>query len=177
MKTLILFRHGKSDWDAEYGRDHDRPLAERGKKGARKMGRFLATAGLTPDHALTSSAVRTRQTLAVAAEHGGWTGDATVTDALYEASVEEVIREIHNAPEAASTLVVVGHEPTTSAVISHLVGGGRVTVKTATMACIQIDVASWRDVSAGRGSLLWLLSPGDLKPNRYRKLQSAMKDA
>ena len=177
MKTIILFRHGKSDWDADYGHDHERPLANRGRKGARKMGRFLATASSAPDHVITSTAVRARQTLAIAAEHGGWTGDATVTDALYGASPADMLAAIQAAPEGANTIVLVGHEPTISATVSRLVGGGRFNVKTATMARIDVDVASWADVQMGRGVLAWFLSPGDLKPNRYRKLQDAIKDA
>ena len=42
MKNLILFRHGKSDWLADYTLDHDRPLAIRGKKAAKKMGIYLS---------------------------------------------------------------------------------------------------------------------------------------
>lgn len=175
MKTIILFRHGKSDWDADYGHDHDRPLADRGRKGARKMGRFLTTSGALPDHAITSTATRARQTLAIAAEHGGWTGEATVTEAIYGAGPEDLLRVIRDAPEEAETIVVVGHEPTFSRTISRLIGGGAIEVKTATMARIDVDVARWGDVSFGRGVLVWLLSPGFLKPNRYRKLQEAIQ--
>ena len=49
MKTLLLMRHAKSDWDADYGPDHDRPLNERGLRSARLMGRVLAEEGLVPD--------------------------------------------------------------------------------------------------------------------------------
>lgn len=140
------------------------------------MGRFLATAGSSPDHAITSTATRARQTLAIAAEHGGWTGQATVTDTLYGASPDDVLRVLHQAPEDADTVVVVGHEPTFSRTISRLIGGGAIEVKTATMARVDVDVLGWEDVAFGRGTLVWLLSPGFLKPNRYRKLQQAVKD-
>lgn len=174
MKTIVLFRHAKSDWDAEYGHDHDRPLADRGYKGARKMGRFLVTSGLSPDHALSSTALRARQTLAIAAEYGGWSGEATITEALYGATADGMIEQIRTMPEAAQTLVVVGHEPTLSSTVSRLIGGGRVEMKTATMARIDVDVARWADVAPGRGVLAWMLPPGALKPNRYRRLQEAI---
>ena len=35
MKSILLFRHGKSDWNASYKRDHDRPLSKRGVKAAK----------------------------------------------------------------------------------------------------------------------------------------------
>ena len=177
MKTILLLRHAKSDWDADYQADHDRPLAERGQKGARKMGRFLTTARVVPDRALVSSAVRTRETLATAAESGGWTGPARVTDALYEATPEAVLREIQSEPDDADTLVVVGHEPTSSALASMLVGGGRVEMKTASVARIDVEVERWADVAAGRGTLAFLLPPSALRPNAYRKLKKTIDKA
>ena len=123
MKTILLLRHGKSDWDADYIGDHSRPLAERGEKGARKMGRFLTTARVSPDRALSSTAERARQTLAIAAEAGGWTGPARITDALYEATPQSILAEIQTEDDAAQTLIVVGHEPTHSGLVSLLIGG------------------------------------------------------
>lgn len=177
MKTLLLLRHGKSDWDADYGADHDRPLAERGQKGARKMGRFLTTARLVPERALTSSAVRARETLATAAESGGWTGPARVTEALYDATPEAVLGEIRQTPDDADTLVVVGHEPTWSALVSLLIGGGAVEMKTAALARVDLDVDRWADAAPGRGTLALLLPPGALRPNAYRKLKKSIERA
>lgn len=177
MKTILLLRHGKSDWEADYVGDHERPLADRGQKGARKMGRFITTARAVPDRALTSSAVRARETLAVAAEAGGWLGPARVSDRLYEATAEEVLREIQQEPDDAQTLVVVGHEPTWSRLVSLLIGGGRVEMKTAAVARVDVEVERWADVRAGRGALAFLLPPRALRPNAYRKLKRTMDAA
>jgi len=177
MKTLLILRHGKSDWDADYGNDHDRPLAGRGQKGARKMGRFLTTARTVPDRAITSSATRARETLATAAEAGGWPGPARVTDALYGAAPGDVLREIQAEPDDADTLVVVGHEPTWSGLVSMLIGGGRVEMKTAAVARVDVEAATWADVQPGRGSLAMLLPPGALRPNAYRKLKKTIDRA
>lgn len=177
MKTILLLRHGKSDWDADYVGDHERPLAKRGQKGARKIGRFITTARIVPDRALTSSAVRARETLATAAEAGGWTGPARVTDALYEATAEEVLREIRKEPDDADTLIVVGHEPTWSTLVSQLIGGGRIEMKTAAVARVDVEVESWADVAPGRGALAFLLPPRALRPNAYRKLKKTIDRA
>ena len=72
MKTLILFRHGKSDWNTDYAADHDRPLAKRGRNAAATMGAMLARIEQVSDRVLTSSAVRARETVELAAEAGGW---------------------------------------------------------------------------------------------------------
>ena len=34
--SIIIFRHGKSDWNAVYGKDHDRPLSKRGINASKK---------------------------------------------------------------------------------------------------------------------------------------------
>ncbi|MEM0961537.1 MAG: histidine phosphatase family protein [Bacteroidota bacterium] len=177
MKTILILRHGKSDWDADYDGDHERPLADRGQKGARKMGRFLTTARVVPDRAITSTAVRARETLATAAEAGGWSGPARITRALYEATPEAVLREIQAEPDDADTVIVVGHEPTSSRLVALLTGGGRVEMKTAAVARIDVQVASWRNVQAGRGSLAFLLPPAALRPNAYRKLKKTIDKA
>ena len=49
MKSIILFRHGKSEWNTFYDSDHNRPLAPRGIKAAKKMGVFLANKKQVPD--------------------------------------------------------------------------------------------------------------------------------
>ncbi|SVD23980.1 uncharacterized protein METZ01_LOCUS376834, partial [marine metagenome] len=56
MRSVIMFRHGKSDWDADYGPDHDRPLAKRGIKAAKKMGKYLAGLDQVPHIVVSSTA-------------------------------------------------------------------------------------------------------------------------
>ena len=58
--TLYVLRHGKSDWQAAYGADHDRPLKKRGREAAQLVGRLLSSADEAPDHILSSSALRAR---------------------------------------------------------------------------------------------------------------------
>ena len=48
-RSIIIFRHGKSDWDAAYSKDHDRPLSHRGIEASKKMGRFLKDLKTIPD--------------------------------------------------------------------------------------------------------------------------------
>ena len=72
MKTLLLMRHAKSDWDADYGLDHDRPLNDRGLRSARLMGRVLADEGLVPELVISSTAVREAD--GRAGHRGGWWG-------------------------------------------------------------------------------------------------------
>ena len=66
MKTLFILRHAKSSWDNSALTDFERPLNERGRRDAPRMGRLMRERALRPDVILCSPAERTRQTAALA---------------------------------------------------------------------------------------------------------------
>lgn len=162
MKTLLLLRHGKSDWNAEYSRDLERPLAPRGVKAAAKVGRFLKAAALRPDRLLCSPAVRARATADLAAEAGEWDCPLEVVPSLYGGSVEEVLAAVHEGGGDADILLLAGHEPTWSRVTEHLTGA-RARVPTACLVAIGVEAGSWKDLGTAPAELQWLLPPRLLK--------------
>jgi phosphohistidine phosphatase len=140
MKTIILFRHAKSDWEAEHASDHERPLNRRGRKAARSMGLQLASMEQVPERVLTSSATRAQETARIAAEAGGWSSPIEVEPEFYESSPETVLRRVAVEDDRLSSLLLVGHEPVWSMLASALIGGGSLRFPTAAMARIDIDV-------------------------------------
>ncbi len=106
FRTLILLRHGKSDYPGG-ARDFDRPLADRGEVEAAAAGRWLRATQPRIDAALCSAALRTRQTLAAT----GIIAPAVFTEQIYEASPGEVLAEIQAISPQVRTLLVVGHAP------------------------------------------------------------------
>ena len=159
MKHIIFLRHAKSDWDASYDGDHERPLAKRGRKAAKTMGRFLASTGLSPDLVLTSSAVRARQTAEIANRAGDWDASIEVVGSLYGSSVAEVVNVVSRVRSEYRIIVVVGHEPTWSECVGALTGGGYVRMPTAAMACMSAEVSRWDQIDIGTCQLLWLVTP------------------
>lgn len=156
-KSLILFRHGKSEWDAPSGHDFDRPLAEKGVVDARTMGRFLRDAGAVPDIVISSSALRAQSTAKLAAETGKWNARMEVTDTLYDTSSASVLKLIHTLPNSANCALLAGHEPTFSELVAKLTGGGRVKLSTSAMAQISFPVRNWMEIHPGGGTLHWLM--------------------
>jgi phosphohistidine phosphatase len=159
MKTVIFFRHGKSDWTAHSESDHERPLAERGKKAAQLMGVFLARAEEIPDSAVTSSARRAVKTFQRAARSGNWRCASRITDRLYECTPSDILEEIRQESDATGILLIVGHEPVLSESISLLAGRVQLRFPTAAMARVDFPVARWSQVDCGQGRLMWLLTP------------------
>jgi phosphohistidine phosphatase len=162
MRTLLVLRHAKSDWDSGVD-DVERPLAKRGRKASVRIGRFLALAGPRPNIIVTSVARRARETVERAAVAGGWDDiPMQVTDALYEASPEGVLEVIRAFPDSASTAMIVGHEPTLSALVGRLSGGGQVVMVTGALATVELDATSWDEVDFGMASITRLIPPRSL---------------
>lgn len=118
QRTLLLMRHAKSDYPPGVA-DHDRPLARRGVREAGLAGDWLRASVDAIDGVLCSTATRARQTLA------NTRIDAPVryTERLYDATPGTMIEEINTVSDGVTTLLVVGHEPTMSAVALGLAGG------------------------------------------------------
>ena len=114
-RTLLLLRHAKSDYPPGVA-DHDRPLAPRGIREAALAGDWLRAHAPAVDAVLCSTATRTRETL----QRTRIDAPTEFVDRLYDATPGVVIDEINGVPSRfdcdVATLLVIGHEPTMSAV-------------------------------------------------------------
>lgn len=164
MTELMVMRHAKSDWGAGVAGDHDRPLADRGVKAAQRMGRFLAAVGAAPDLVLSSPAVRARATVELAAEAGGWSAPIEIVERFYGGGWRDVIDGVAGSVSGASRLLIAGHEPTWSDLVSQLTGGGGLKMPTGAVACVDLGERGWSDIGQGTGELRWLVTPKLLKP-------------
>jgi phosphohistidine phosphatase len=170
VHRLLLLRHAKSSWADPGTRDHERPLNERGRAAADRMGRHLHTAGLVPDLALCSSARRTCETLA-RLDLPATVGIAVDPD-LYLADPDTVLDRIRAVDEAVTTLLVVGHNPTTQELALDLAGGGagdpatvhRIAGKYPTGALTVLTVTRpWAALAPGTARLDAFVTPRDLE--------------
>jgi phosphohistidine phosphatase len=159
MLSLILFRHGKSDWDAPFANDHERPLTGRGREAARLMGQLLAHTQQVPDLAVSSSAQRARDTLQIAARAGRWKCPMRIDSALYESPPADVLAWIRALEEKPELLLLTGHEPTWSGLAGRLVGKATLRVPTGAMLRIDFQQESWAEVEFESGELRWLVAP------------------
>jgi len=165
MRTLLLMRHAKSDWDADFESDHERPLNDRGVHGARLMGRVLAGRGLAPNLVVSSTAVRARTTAELAVDSGEWDCALRLDRALYESGPAGVLAAASTAPDVPS-LMLVGHQPTWSLLVRELTDE-TVDMKTAAVAVVEIGIDSWRPLTGAEGKLVEVLFPGDFAGSEW----------
>jgi phosphohistidine phosphatase len=157
-KTILMLRHGKSDWHAAFSSDHERPLAPRGRRASRLMGRWIQRAGLTPDLVLTSDAVRARTTVEIAAESGAWNSPIRLEPGFYGGSADTLIAALRGLDESTRKVLLAGHYPTWPRAVARLTGGGQARFPTAALAAISY-AGAWRNLTAGSCELLLLVSP------------------
>lgn len=156
---LIVVRHAKAEaWGPS---DRERELAPRGRADAADAGRWLAGQGLTPDLALVSGAVRTRQTWAAMSEAAGWSLEPVDDDNLYTAGPETALDILREADPDAGTVLVIGHNPTMAYLVQLLddgtgagTGAEELTgdFPTSAVAVFEYDGA-WADLDLGSARL------------------------
>ncbi len=126
------------------------------------MGKFLSEKGEVPDLAISSTAVRARDTLDRAVRAGDWSCRVEQLDDLYLPSPFGLLEVLRHQSDEAASVMLVGHEPAWSETLSLLVGGGRFRFPTAAMARVDVDSERWADVDFGMGSLRWMVTPKEL---------------
>ncbi len=123
------------------------------------MGRLLSHTRQVPDLAVSSSALRARDTLQLAARAGRWQCAMRIESALYERSAPDVMQWVCGLEEDPDCLLLTGHEPTWSDLAGRLIGGATLKVPTGAMLRIELDIEGWGQIDRGIGELRWLLPP------------------
>ncbi|MEV0492888.1 SixA phosphatase family protein [Streptomyces atratus] len=166
-RRIVLLRHAKAEWSQDS--DHERPLAERGRKDAPVAGRKLVDSGIVVDLALCSTSARTHETWKLAVHEMPKRPKTVYAERLYEASLGELIALINETPDEVRNLLIIGHNPGMHALadalsasaegdtLARMTHGG---FPTAAFAVIEFS-GSWKGVEHGVGKLIEYWTPND----------------
>lgn len=160
-RTLVLIRHARA---AAAPTDIERPLSDVGAAQARALAAALATRVGRADLLIVSPAARARQTSQPIIARLS-PGRTRVEEDVYFGGGRAVLDLVREAGPGARTVVVVGHEPTTSELAAYLDGGvsefgRRVSygMSTANAAVLRVD-SSWAALTGGGAEVIDLLTP------------------
>jgi phosphohistidine phosphatase len=170
-RELLLLRHGKSDWDTGVD-DFHRPLKDRGKRGAQRIGVWLAQQNILPDLIVASPAERALVTAQKTCKAMGNSDEGIQRDKrIYAAAIDELLAVLADCPQDAGRVMLVGHNPGLEELLVWL---ARETVPepedgkrlpTATLARLQMP-ADWRALVAGCARLESVTRSGTL-PKKF----------
>jgi len=146
---LYFLRHGEADWPGWTKPDDERPLTDFGKKEVRQVGRFLNRLKVKPNWVVSSPLPRALQTAEVAAQQ-------LKTKVRQDEALEPGfgIGELRTLLKrhGSKALMLVGHEPDFTSVISALTGA---SLKLSKAGVALVDF----DPETEKGRLLWLFPP------------------
>jgi phosphohistidine phosphatase len=170
-RELLILRHGKSDWDAGTD-DFHRPLKDRGKRAAQRVGAWLLLQGLLPDHVVSSPAERASVTAEKACKAMGMNARAIQREkTVYEAMTGALLQVLAGCPESAQRVMLVGHNPGLEELLVYLAresiaypADGKL-LPTATLARLAMP-GGWQGLHAGSARLLSITRPGEL-PQKF----------
>lgn len=118
------------------------------------MGAWIAERGLLPDRILSSTARRARRTAGEVARASGADAAVVLSADLYMADPDAILAALRATPDACETVLVVGHNPGVEDLV-HRLTGQAVTMPTAALAHIRLDIGGWQELDAdSRGELI-----------------------
>ncbi|CAN8139477.1 histidine phosphatase family protein [Thiomicrorhabdus sp. 6S2-11] len=163
LRELLLVRHAKSDWREPEQQDIDRPLSEKGKKNAKKVGRWLRECNLMPDLILVSPAKRAQQTFKRICNECPCLSETV--DALYMAELDD-LKQVLASTEAHDRIMIIGHNPGLEKLYGFLHNDPLVDdihlFPTASIAHFILP-EDWQNLEAGDGKLQQFIRPKDIK--------------
>jgi phosphohistidine phosphatase len=162
MKTLYVIRHAKSSWDSIDLDDFDRPLNDRGKRDAPRMGKRLKEKNIHPDLMLSSPAKRALSTAKRLAKILSYGKDLIKTDRLlYHAGEETMLSIIRDLKDKHEVVFVFGHNPGLTEFVNSIKDDSLDidNVPTCGIVAFKFDTDSWREVSWGKGKMLFFDYP------------------
>ena len=166
MLTLITMRHAKSGWDDPGIEDRDRPLSDRGRRDAPRIGQWLHNAAPLPDLILCSSAQRTLETAQAVAGQLDGAPEPIPRDDLYMARSDRLLSVLRAA--TGGTVMVIAHNGGIGDFAARMVRDAPeherfADYPTAATCVMEFDAETWAEVRPGTGRVTGFVVPGDLE--------------
>jgi phosphohistidine phosphatase len=153
MKKLYIVRHAQKE-DEQIGRDdYDRELSVEGIKDAKNMAEYFASKKLPVDLIVASPASRTKKTAEIFAEALKYKKTIMLNEVLYMAFVNELLETISYTFDTVDSMLLVGHNPSLTALAITLVGFKEKFQMGAIME-IDFDCDSWIDICKENAKLI-----------------------
>ncbi|GAB2963695.1 histidine phosphatase family protein [Hymenobacter coalescens] len=160
MKILYLMRHAKSSWNFDGLSDKERPLNNRGRTDAPHMGQALVARNIRLDLLVSSPAVRALSTAALVAKELQYPPERVhVLDGIYAADLDRLVDIVHELPDEAESVLLVGHNPTITDVANALSPSPVNEMGTAAIVCLHFQADRWADVHRTNAELYFHDSP------------------
>jgi phosphohistidine phosphatase len=146
LKTLLLIRHAKSDWDDPLLKDIDRPLNDRGKRDAPLMAHRLLDKNIPIDALISSPARRARKTAELfAKEYKKDKKQIIFFEELYLAEPSVFFDVIRRVSDDHTSIAVFSHNPGITEFANMLTPVRIDNIPTCGIFTIKLAIKRWND--------------------------------
>jgi phosphohistidine phosphatase len=163
MKTLYVVRHAKSSWEDPHEADFDRPLNDRGKRDAPRMGKRLKEKEIHPDLMISSPAKRAWSTCKRIAEILDFPKAGIATNPLlYHAGEDIILKVVQSVKPLHKTLMIFGHNPGLTDFVNAIMKDESTyidNIPTCGVVALSFDVEGWAKIEWKKGKLLFFDYP------------------
>ncbi len=161
MKSIFLLRHAKAVSGGDSLRDLDRPLNERGRGQAERVGKYLKEQNIGLDLVFSSTAQRARETTELVLAAAECVPEVRYDPRIYEASRQQLLEVVSEIEEDKSAVLLVGHNPGLEELLQRLTGRVE-SMATGTLAKVDLNASDWTEAADQEGHLDWLVKPQEL---------------
>jgi len=160
MKKLIFVRHGKAEDPLSGISDYERSLTLKGKITSRVMGKKLHQIEKPPVLIISSPAFRAIETALIFALEFGVDPDKIIlnNNIYYKMNLRH-LHEILSIGENCETIILFGHNPSFSEIVSGLCKEGCEFMSKTSVAGISFDIMKWEEIRQKSGKLVYFLKP------------------
>jgi len=158
VKTLYIIRHAKSSWEDPEMDDVDRPLNDRGKRDAPRMGKRLKEKEVHPHLMVASPAKRTFSTARRIGKILGYAKKDIVREKkLYHATDDQMLSVVNGFNDKHEVIFIFGHNPGLTEFANSLRNDEYEidNIPTCGVIAFQFNVNSWKDITWGIGTMLF----------------------
>lgn len=152
QRTLLLMRHAKAGPTIAGVSDFDRPLLAEGRHAAALVGSFIKRAQLTIDYALSSPAVRARETIESVLEAAGLSLNVNTDQRLYEGGPQHLVEVLAEIDNDLKAVLLVGHNPVLEDLV-HLLTSERVHLSPGTLTHVEVVATGWSEIGSVENKL------------------------
>jgi len=146
MKTILLVRHAKSDWNDPSLNDFDRPLNERGRNDAPMMAQRLLKKKSPIELFVASPAKRARKTACIfAKEYKKEKEDVVFYEELYAAPAYVFFDVIEKTDDRINHIALFAHNPGITDFANQLTTARIDNIPTCGIFALSADCSSWSD--------------------------------
>ena len=156
-KILYVLRHGEARPGIGARGDFLRELTTDGKKQLTRLAQYLKSKDFKVDLVLVSPAKRTQQSLEILTSALALINNQETHDEIFDADPEILLNIINNIKQPTNHLLLVGHNPGISSLVSFISGQNYVSMKPGMMAVLEILVDDWKLLSGNTGILKEIL--------------------